>query len=177
MAADCVLCEQTGDDPVTASKRFSPFCVIGIRGQLRRTVNPFLIILAAGIKFGQYLAAGGPQLPPVYDSLMQKTIQVAELLYVRPANPGSAFRDPILIDMEAFHAPVDFVDVEMGFRTGANDSGGSTARQQRRTGAGGGTRCADADYWSYFYCRLSLNSYLCPGSLANPRSNKCSSYI
>jgi len=82
---------------------------------------------------------------------MRKTLQVAELLYFRPADRGSAFREPIVVDMAAFHTPVDFVDVEMGFRTGADDeSGGSTARQQRRTAAsGGGTRRADADYWRH----------------------------
>jgi hypothetical protein len=67
---------------------------------------------------------------------MRKAIQVADLLYCLPADRGFAFRDPVLIDMEAFHAPVDFVDAEMGFRTGTNVPTGSIARprQQRRTG-------------------------------------------
>ena len=150
MAADRVLREQTGDVPDTVPKRFPPFRFIGTRSQVGHTVNPFLVILAAEIKFRRYLAADGPQLPPVYDSLMRKTIQVADLLYFLPADRGSAFRDPVLIDMEAFHSPVDFVDAEMGFRTGADESTGSTARQQRRTGAGGGgTRRADNDYWRH----------------------------
>jgi len=150
MAADQVLREQTGNDPDTVSKRFPPFRFIGTRNQVGHTVNPFLVILAAEIKFRRYLAADGPQLPLVYDSLMRKTIQVADLLYFLPADRGSAFRDPILIDMEAFHAPVDFVDAEMGFRTGTDESGGSTARQLRRTGAGGsGTRRTGADYWRH----------------------------
>ncbi len=150
MATDHVLREQTADDPDTVPKRFPPFRFIGTRNQVGHTVNPFLVILAAEIKFRRYLAANGPQLPLVYDSLMRKTIQVADLLYFLPADHGSAFRDPILIDMDAFHAPVDFVDAEMGFRTGADESGGSTARQQRRTGAGGGgTSHPDTDYWRH----------------------------
>ena len=150
MAADRVLREQTVDDSDTVSKRFPPFRFIGIRNQVGHTINPFLIILAAEIKFRRYLAADGPQLPPVYDSLLRKTIQVADLLYFLPAEPQSAFHDPIVIDLQAFYAPVDFVDAEMGFRTGGDQSGGSTARQQQRTAAGGsGTRRADADHWRH----------------------------
>ena len=81
---------------------------------------------------------------------MRQTIQVAELLYFRPADRASAFHDPIVVDMKAFHTPVDKVDVEMSFQTSTDESGGSTARQQRRTAAGGdGTRRADADYWCH----------------------------
>ncbi len=121
-----------------------------LRSVSSATGNPYLVILAAEIKFRRYLSANGPQLPPVYDSLMRKTIQVAELLYFRPADRASAFHDPIVVDMKAFHAPVDKVDAEMGFRTGTDESGGSTARQKRRTAAGGGgTRRADADYWRH----------------------------
>jgi hypothetical protein len=89
--------------------------------------------------------------PPVYDSLMRKTIQVAELLYFIAADPESAFYDPIVVDMEAFYSTVEVVDVEMGFRTGTDEeSGGSTARQQGRTASGGGgIRRADADYWRH----------------------------
>lgn len=148
MAPDLVLREQTGDD--TLSPRFPPFRFLGIRNQMGHTMNPFLVILAAEIKFRRYLAADGLRLPPVYDSLMRKTIQVADLLYFLPAKRRSAFHDPIVVDMQAFHAPVNFVDAEMGFRTGGDESGGSTARQQKRTAAGGGgTRRADADYWRH----------------------------
>jgi len=148
MAADRVLREYPGHD---TSQRFPPFRFIGNRNRVGHTINPYLVILAAEIKFRRYLAANGPQLPPVYDSLMRKTIQVAELLYFLPSDRESAFHDPVVIDMEAFHTPVDFVDAEMGFRTGADDeSGGSTARQQKRTAAsGGGTRRPDADYWRH----------------------------
>ena len=148
MAADRVLREQPGND---TSQRFPPFRFIGSRNQVGHTINPYLVILAAEIKFRRYLAANGPQLPPVYNSLMHKTIHVAELLYFLPAERVSAFHDPVVVDMEAFHTPVDFVDAEMGFRADAdNESGGSTARQQRRTtAAGGGTRRTEADYWRH----------------------------
>ena len=114
------------------------------------TINPFLVILAAEIKFRRYLAADGPRLPPVYDALMRKTIQVADLLsisYLQSFNLGSM--TPIVIDLQAFYAPVSFVDAEMRFQTDGNESSGSTAGQQRQTAAvGDGTRRADdADYW------------------------------
>jgi len=149
MADDRVLREQPGHN---ASQRFPPFGFIGKRNQVGHTINPYLVILAAEIKFRRYLAANGPPLPPLYDSLMRKTIQVAELLYFVPADPESAFHDPIVVDMEAFYSTVEVVDAEMGFRTGADEeSGGSTARQQRRTaaGGGGGTKRADAEYWRH----------------------------
>ena len=136
MAADRMLREQTGDD---TSQRFPPFRFIGTRTQVGHAINPLLVILAAEIKFRRYLAVDGPQLPPVYDSLMQKTIQVAELLYFLPADGESAFHDH---DMQAFHTPVHFVDAEMGC---ADESGGSTAQQQGRTATGH----ADADYWRH----------------------------
>jgi len=147
MADDRVLREQPGHD---TSTRFPPFGFIGKRNQVGHTINPYLVILAAEIKFRRYLAANGPQLPPVYDALMRKTIKVAELLYFVPADTGSAFHDPILVDMEAYYSTVEVTDAEMGFRIDTDEgSGGSTARQQRRTagGGGGGTRRADADYW------------------------------
>jgi hypothetical protein len=81
---------------------------------------------------------------------MRKTIQVADLFYFLPEEPQTAFRDPIVIDLHAFYSPVNFVDAEMGFRIDGDESGGSTARQQRRAAAGdGGTRRADADYWRH----------------------------
>ena len=87
MAVDHVLREQTGNDQ--DSNRFPPFRFIGLRNQIGRTINPFLVILAAEIKFRRYFAADGPRLPPVYDSLMRKTIQVAELLYFLPQEPNT----------------------------------------------------------------------------------------
>ena len=79
--ADRMLYNIPGDD---TSDRFPPFCFIGNRTLAVHTTNPYLVILAAEIKFRRYLAANGPPLPPIYDSLMRKTIQVAELLYFRP---------------------------------------------------------------------------------------------
>lgn len=80
---------------------------------------------------------------------MDKTIEVAELLYFQPAGPLPALHHPFEADMTAFHTEVKFDDAEMGFRTRANDeSGGSTARQERQPAAvGGGTRRGDVDYW------------------------------
>ena len=91
MAADRTLREHPGHD---TSQRFPPFRFIGNRNQVGHTMNPYLIILAAEIKFRRYLAANGTPLPPIYDTLLRKTIQVAELLYFVPADRVSAFRDP-----------------------------------------------------------------------------------
>jgi len=137
MAADRILREHPGHD---ASQRFPPFRFIGNRNQVGHTMNPYLIILAAEIEFRRCLAANGTPLFPIYDSLMRKTIQVAELLYFVPADRVSAFRDPVVIDMEASHNPVNFLDAEMGFRTGAAAAAGVcgyTARQQRQSASGG----------------------------------------
>ena len=123
------------------------------RSQVGHTVNPYLAILAAEIKFRRYLAANGPPLPQVYDSLMRKTITVAELLYFQPVGPMPGFSTPmhVKVDMEGYHAPVDLGAGKLGFRSEtAEDSSGSTARQQRPPAAGGcGTRRVDADYWRH----------------------------
>lgn len=149
IAADRVLRELPGHE---TSQSFPPFRFIGNRNRLGHTINPYLVILAAEIKFRRYLAANGPQLHPVYNSLMEKTIQVAELLYFRPAEREyGTSGDPLVVDMEAYNSRVDLVDAEMGFRTSVdNESGDSTARQRRQNAGGGvGTRSMDAGYWRH----------------------------
>lgn len=169
MAADRVLREHTGHDSNTGtSQRFPPFFFIGKRNIMGDTINPYLVILAAEIKFRRYLAANGPHLPPVYDSLMRKTIQVADLLYFRPERRTTAFDAPIptvtmpVINTKERYAEVihDVVDdsKEMGAWTGTNNgSGDSTVRQTdtggrtRQINTGGGTRHVDPgpDYWRH----------------------------
>jgi len=123
------------------------------RSQVGHTVNPYLAILAAEIKFRRYLAANGPPLPPVYDSLMRKTITVAELLYFQPVGPLPGFSTPMHanLDTEGYYTPANFGVGKMGFQTGAAEPpGSSTARPQSQPAAGShGTRCADADYWRH----------------------------
>lgn len=141
-----------GDD---SADRFPPFCFIGHRTLAVHTSNPYLVILAAEIKFRRYLAANGPPLPPVYDSLMRKTIRVAELLYFRPVGLEDNFYTPtnfVVVGTEGTHALVNKFDgTEMAFQIGADDeSRGSTVRQQERpASSGGGTGRDDADYWRY----------------------------
>jgi len=108
-----------------------------IRSNLGQNINPYLVILAAEIKFRRYIAATGPSLPPVYDYLMRKTLEVAELLYFQPvglAHGSSAGVSFVPVGMKPQHAQVNSVDstvvgLETGFWTGAEgESGGSTAR-------------------------------------------------
>jgi hypothetical protein len=166
--ADRVLREFPGND---TSERFPLFRFKGHRAFLRHAINPYFVILAAEIKFRRYLAANGPELPQDCKSLIEKTIEVAELLYFQPAGPLPALYHPFEGDMAAFHTEAKFDDAEMGFRTRSNnESGGSTARQERRPAAGGGgTRRVDADHWRHMlsgrgkfhfsYCALIDTEY------------------
>lgn len=146
MAADRMLREQTGQDSgQSQTRRFHPFRFIAERELMVKTINPYLVILAADIKFRRYLAANGPRLPPVYNSLMRKTIKVADLLYFRPEyNPGS------LEDMgnEKCYEWIDISeDDEMDPLTGTNNPriNDSTVRQTDI----GGTRDMDSNYWRH----------------------------
>jgi hypothetical protein len=145
------------------SPNLHPFRFIGNRTLVNDTINPYLVILAAEIKFRRYLAANGPPLPPVYDSLMQKTIEVAKLLYFRPVwGESSIFFQPIPVRWEGHHPPPGYTRPEVGFQTGGDGSGVSIAHQQRQPadsdGGGSGIRRARAgkkkkidsetiDYW------------------------------
>ena len=135
----------------TNGERFPPFQFKGLRPFLGQVINPYLVILAAEIKFRRYLAASGPELPQDYKSLVDKTIEVAELLYFQPVGPPATFYLPV--DMAMFHTEAKFNDVAMGFQSLAHDKfgvGGSTPRQARQPATGGGeTRHADTDHWRY----------------------------
>ena len=127
------------------SERFPPFQFKDLRAFLGHAINIYLVILAAEIKFRRYLAANGPRLPPVYNSLMRKTIKVADLLYFRPEyNPGS------LEDMgnEKCYEWIDISeDDEMDPLTGTNNPriNDSTVRQTDI----GGTRDINSNYWRH----------------------------
>src|SRR5882757_11178592 len=54
--ADRVLRQYPGND---TSERFPPFQFKGLRAFLGHAINPYLVILAAEIKFRRYLAANG----------------------------------------------------------------------------------------------------------------------
>jgi len=113
------------------------------RPQVGHTVNPYLVVLAAEIKFRRYLATNGPPLAPIYDSLMRKTIAVAELLYFQPVGFLPGFTAPIhvKVDMEGSHAPVGGADKE--------PSGSAAQPQGLPPAGGGGTRDTDANYWRH----------------------------
>jgi len=129
--ADRVLRQYPGND---TSERFPPFQFKGLRAFLGHAINPYLVILAAEIKFRRYLAANGTNPPQVYKSLMDKTIEVAKLLYFQPAGPPPAFYHPLEVDMAKFHTEAKFDDAGMVFRTRANDESGrsTTPRATRR---------------------------------------------
>ncbi|KIM38463.1 hypothetical protein M413DRAFT_242031 [Hebeloma cylindrosporum] len=129
--------------------------------QVRREIvgynlNPYLVILAAEIKFRRYNAANGPALPPPYDTLMRKTLEVADLLYFQPVvnRDASSVQFAIVnVDVDSRYAQDKPLDsdvaslMEFGVRTGAEgESGGSTARQRQPAA---GTRRKDADYWRH----------------------------
>jgi hypothetical protein len=94
--ADRVLRKFPGND---TSERFPSFQFKGLRAFLGHAINPYVVVLAAEIKFRGYLAANGPELPQDYKSLMDKTIEVAELLYFQPARPLPTFYHPFEVDM------------------------------------------------------------------------------
>jgi hypothetical protein len=172
--ADRVLRRYPGND---TSERFPPFPFKGLRAILGHAINPYLVILAAEIKFRRYLAANGTNLPQVYKSLMDKTIEVANLLYFQPAGPPPppAFYHPLLeVDMAKFHTEAKLDDAGVVFRTRANDeSGRSTTPRARGPAAGvsgdGGTRHADTDYWRHMLSgRGGLQFFLLWASLLIP---------
>jgi len=149
-----------------------------IRSNLGQNINPYLVILAAEIKFRRYIAANGPSLPPIYDSLMRKTLEVAELLYFQPvglAHGSSAGFSFVPVDMESHHAQVNPVDstvaaLETGFRTAAEGkSGGSTPRQSQPAAGGSRTRRKDADYWRHMMSGRGMFHFLLWASLLIPR--------
>jgi len=153
MAADRVLREHTGhDSDQSRTRRFPPFLFRGERNTLGNTINPYLVILAAEIKFRRYLAANGPKLPRVYESLMRKTIQVADLLYFHlPACRPAAFYELVKTDDDDDNDDFDdeenvFDDDEMDARTGTNDGSSDSTVRQTDTG---GTRDGDPNYWRH----------------------------
>jgi hypothetical protein len=68
-----MLREFPGND---TSERFPPFHFKGLRAFLGHAINPYLVILAAEIKFRRYLAANGPELPEEYQLLVDKSMEV-----------------------------------------------------------------------------------------------------
>jgi hypothetical protein len=167
IANDNVLREHTGHNS-DIPQRFPPFLFIGMRDEVGNTINPYLVILAAEIKFRRYLAADGPELPPVYDSLMRKTIEVADLLYFRPSIIEAPLKISILVDMKGFFASVKVNEV-MDVRTTNNDeSAVTTVRQKRqRTDTGGGTKRMDSNHWRHMLSGRGRFHIFIVGFLAN----------
>lgn len=128
--------------PATAdSPRYPPFRFAGNRERGGK-LNPYLVILAAEIKFRRYRAApNAPRLDAEYEALITKTIELANLLYSEPitgANAQRFFYEPseeMDVDDDETSESHATPDPEMGFR--ANDAGGSTARSLNGEG---GTR-------------------------------------
>lgn len=138
VATDCVLLEDTGK---TKWKTLGG-CLIQIcrrtvhNGSLYKPIYRHLRLLAA---FRRYLAANGPDLLPVYQSLMQKIIQVADLLYFRLENEGDFHFIPE--DVEELYREVSVVEEdlygEIDVSNGTNgESSDSVVQQQRQTDTG-----------------------------------------
>ncbi|KAF8181262.1 hypothetical protein BJ912DRAFT_979880 [Pholiota molesta] len=121
--------------PLTAdSPRYPSFRFEGNRERGAK-LNPYLVILAAEIKFRRYLVA--PNAPPLdaeYQALIEKTLKVADLLYWE-AVPGTIAgvlfddsNDRMQVDSDGTSESQATHDLEVGFRGEANDAGGSTAQ-------------------------------------------------
>lgn len=66
-------------------------------------INPFLVILNAGIKFRRYFRQAPPEipLPDVVQELMRKSMELIELVYWKPEmRPGT--RGEFIIQRRAF---------------------------------------------------------------------------
>ncbi|KAF8152890.1 hypothetical protein BJ912DRAFT_1071303 [Pholiota molesta] len=119
----------TGNSPRYPSFRFEGNRARGAK------LNPYLVILAAEIKFRRYLVA--PNAPPLdaeYQALIEKTLKVADLLYWE-AVPGTIAdvlfddsNDRMQVDSDGTSESQATHVSEMGFRGEANDAGGSTAQ-------------------------------------------------
>ena len=158
VATDCVLLEDTGK---TKWKTLGG-CLIQIcrrtvhNGSLYKPIPRHLRLLAA---FRRYLAANGPDLPPVYQSLMQKTIQVADLLYFRLENEGDFHFIPE--DVEELYREVSVVEEdlygEIDVSNGTNgESSDSVVQQQRQTDTGESRGAGPSTQYSGAICFPSL---------------------
>ncbi|KAF9483394.1 hypothetical protein BDN70DRAFT_873902 [Pholiota conissans] len=79
--------------PLTAdSPRYPPFCSAGNRERGHR-LNPYLVVLAAEIKFQRYRECSHlPQLDAEYEALMAKTTEVVNLLFWEPLSGNTSLR-------------------------------------------------------------------------------------
>jgi hypothetical protein len=112
--------------PLTSdSPRYPSFHFSGTRERGDR-LNPYLVILAAELKFRRYRASpNAPRLDAEYEALMTKTIDVANLLYWEPLTGATAQR---FFPSE----PGEKMDVDEN-----DDAGGSTARPLKGKGSAG----------------------------------------
>jgi hypothetical protein len=137
----------TTDTPRYPSFRFS-----GTRERGDR-LNPYLVILAAEIKFRRYRASpNAPRLDAEYEALIAKTIDVANLLYWEPLTGANAQRffpsepgEKMDVDEDGTDESEVTHESEMGFRGENDDAGDSTARPLKRKG---GARRPDIDWRS-----------------------------
>jgi hypothetical protein len=99
-------------------------------------LNPYLVILAAEIKFRRYRASpNAPRLDAEYEALITKTIHVASLLYWEPLTGANAQRlfpsepgEKMDVDEDGTDESEVTRELLMNFRGENNDAGGSTGR-------------------------------------------------
>ena len=148
MVDDRMLREQPGHDTLP---RFPTFSFIGERNKVGHTINPYLVILAAEIKFWRYLAANGP--PSGLWRPYAENYYGSRVALIRTCRYPICFLRP----RTNWYGGISLYGWGYRFGDGPPDwyqreSGGPIARHQRRTagGDGGGeTRRADADYWRH----------------------------
>ena len=136
----------------TDTPRYPSFHFSGTRERGDR-LNPYLVILAAEIKFRRYRASpNAPRLDAEYETLIAKTINVANLLYWEPLTGANAQRFFPLEPREKMDIDGDGTDEsevtresEMGIRGENEDAGSPTARPLKWKG---GARRSDVDWRS-----------------------------
>lgn len=125
------------------SPRYPSFRFTGNR-EPKKKLNPLFVVLAGEIKFRRYRRAPNAlTLDAYYESLITKSMYLADLLYLKPGDVFPADKnlstsdDGMEIDDEGETESQEFFDAELGFRNEETSAGGSTARPLR---AGRGVR-------------------------------------
>jgi hypothetical protein len=125
--------------PLTSdTPRYPSFHFSGTRERGDR-LNPYLVILAAEIKFRRYRASpNAPRLDAEYEALITKTINVASLLYWEPLTGANARRlfppepgEKMDVDEDGTDESEVTRELLMNFRGENNDAGGSTGGKEK----------------------------------------------
>jgi len=116
----------------TDSPRLPPFTFDANRAAL--PLNVFLVVLNAEIKFRRYRRIGTmPKLPADVEELMDKTIELVELIYWKPEKKKTPYQ--LRVDLSMDFDVQDIQDVEMGMKLidGGEDDEDTLGKSSRRT--------------------------------------------